>query len=395
MNLAGRLGFGLSPRTSVRPCLWIHAVSVGEVLSLGHLLKEIRKEHPDWEIYCSTLTSSGYRVARAKLAEATSIFFVPLDFAWTVKKFFRALQPDLFVLVESEFWPNLLRISGKLSSAVLLINGRISDRSFRKYRLIKTLLRRVLRPVDRFLVQTEQDRERLLSLGVQAEKMEVVGNLKSDVRPPGVKPEDLNGLRKEIGLFRDCKVIVAGSTHKGEEEILLSAYCESRKKRRDLSLIIAPRHPKRADEVESLAAGLGLRVVRRTSTGAGRAWDVLILDTLGELARFYALSDVAFVGGSLVPKGGQNLLEPAFYGKPIVFGPFMHNFAFLAEEFVRRGAALRVSGLKDLTRVFLFEEETVLQEMGRKSQHLLRSLQGATQKTLRVIECLMPLSCLH
>lgn len=392
LNLVDRLGLRISPRTSVRPCLWIHAVSVGEVLSLRHLLEEIKKEHPDWEIFCSTLTSTGYRVARAKLTEATSVFFIPLDFAWTVKRFFKALHPDLFVLVESEFWPNLLRISGKNASAVLLINGRVSDRSFRKYRLFKPLVKRILRPIGRYLVQTEQDRERLLALGVQPERMEVVGNLKTDVKLPELKPEDLARLRSEIGLSPEKKLIVAGSTHKGEEEILLSAYRESRKKRESLSLIIAPRHIQRADEVEKLAEGGGLRVTRRTRANPGRTWDVLILDTLGELANFYALSDIAFVGGSLVPKGGQNLLEPAFYGKPVVFGPFVQNFAFLAEEFVRRGAARQVSGLEDLTDVFLIEEEIALQQMGRKGRELLAALQGATRKTLRVIESLMAAS---
>jgi 3-deoxy-D-manno-octulosonic-acid transferase len=396
LHLIDRLGLRLSLRTTVSPCLWIHAVSVGEVLSLRHLFREIKKGHPDWEIYCSTLTSTGYRVARAKLAEATSVFFIPLDFAWTVKRFFKALHPDLFILVESEFWPNLLRISGKSAAAVLLINGRISDRSFQKYQLLKPLLRRVLRPIDRYLVQTERDRKRLLVLGVQPEKMEVAGNLKTDVNLPELKPEELASLRKQVGLSLDKKVIVAGSTHKGEEEILVRAYCASRKKRQNLSLIIAPRHPQRADEVEKLAAGLKLRVTRRTKAGPSTNWDVLILDTLGELAHFYALSDIAFVGGSLVPKGGQNLLEPAFYGKPVVFGPSMENFAFLAEEFVRQGAARQVSCLEDLTEVLLLDEEIPLQEMGRQGQQLLCALQGATEKTLRVIESLMPASsCLR
>lgn len=391
-NLNDRLGLKLSPRTSARPCLWIHAVSVGEVLSLRHLLREIKKEHPDWEIHCSTLTSTGYRVARAKLAEATSIFFIPLDFAWAVKRFFKAVHPDLFILVESEFWPNLLRISGKSAAAVLLINGRISDRSFRKYKLLKLVLKRVLSPIDRCLVQTEQDRKRLLALGVQPEKMEVVGNLKSDMNLPVLKAEDLAGLRREVGLSPDKKVIVAGSTHRGEEEILISAYLESRKKKGNLSLIIAPRHPQRTGELEKLAAGCGLKVTRRTKAGPGKTWDVLILDTLGELVNFYALSDIAFVGGSLVPKGGQNFLEPAFYGKPVIFGPSMQNFAFLAEEFVRRGAARLVSGLEELTEVLFLEEEIALQEMGRQGKQLLGDLQGATRKTLQVIESLMPAS---
>jgi len=390
LNLRARLGLGLPARTSERPCLWVHAVSVGEVLSLRNLLREIRKKHPAWEIHCSTLTSTGRAVAAEKLAGAASIFYAPLDFGLAVNRFFRALRPDLFVLVESEFWPNLIQTAKRRAGAVLLINGRISDRSFRRYLWAKPFARRVLNCIDRFLVQTDLDRTRLLELGVEGQQVEVAGNLKSDVRLPVFTPDEQAELRRKIGLQADTRVIVAGSTHRGEEEVLLEAFCESRKRRKNIGLVIAPRHTHRTEEVQRLARDFGLEVMRKTEAAPEKTWDVLVLDTMGELSSFYARGDLAFMGGSLVPRGGQNLLEPAFYGKPIAFGPGMHNFAFLAEEFLRHGAATLVFSRKELAEFFLREDEQALEEMGKRARALLLSLQGATEKTLRVIESLMP-----
>lgn len=357
-------------------------------MSLRHLFLEIARQHPDWEVYCSTLTPTGLAVARETLA-ATSIFYAPVDIPPVVNKFFRALRPDLFVLVESEFWPNLLRAARKRARAVLLINGRISSRSFRKYHRIRRLAGRVLNQLDKFLVQTEADRQRLIHLGVVEEKIGVVGNLKSDVRLPAFTPEQELALKRRIGLPAENRVIVAGSTHPGEEELLLKSFGDAREKKKNLSLVLAPRHIDRAAELERLVQGSGLKAGRRSEASAEKPWDVLILDTMGELSSFYALADIAFIGGSLVPRGGQNLLEPAFYGKPILFGPHMDNFAFLADEFLRHGAARRVSRREELVAAFLGEDEASLLEMGKRARTVLLSLQGATGKTLREIESFM------
>ncbi|MFZ2055324.1 MAG: 3-deoxy-D-manno-octulosonic acid transferase [Candidatus Aminicenantales bacterium] len=384
-----RLGLRLPPASPGEPAIWVHAVSVGEVLSLRRLVSEIKKKHPSWPVYFSTLTNTGYRIARQKLPEADAIFLVPLDFGWTVRRFFSALRPRLFILAESEFWPHLLRRAGKTCRSVLLINGRISQRSFRKYCRFKVLARRLLSPIDRFLVQTESDRRRLEKIGIPSERVEVAGNLKADIRLPVVSPKEIVDLRRKIGASPQKKLIVAGSTHKGEEKKILAAFSGAKRSCQDLGVVIAPRHPERSSEVERIAAGLSLSVVRRTQAEPDRPWDVLILDSIGELPRFYALADLTFIGGSLVPHGGQNLLEPAYYGKPLIFGPHMDNFAFLAEEFFRSGAARIVRDRTDLEEIFLMKDQEALEEMGTKARELLRSLQGATDRTIQVIESLL------
>lgn len=391
LYLRERLGLR---RPSVRSpargsAIWIHAVSVGEVLSLRHLVSEIKRRHPDWRIYFSTLTTTGYRVAKEEMSVADAVFLIPLDFGWIVRRFFSALQPRLFIVTESEFWPQLLRRAARTCSSVLLINGRISHRSFRRYRRLGNLARRFLRPIDRFLVQTESDRQRLVRIGLPPGRIEVAGNLKADICLPPMSSEERETLKRGIGLSPEKKVIVAGSTHRGEEEKILKAFKEARAVRQSLRLVIAPRHPQRSAEVEIIAKALSLKVVRKKQIEPGGPWDVLILDTIGELARLYALADLAFIGGSLVPHGGQNLLEPAFYGKPLLFGPHMENFAFLADLFVRQGAARVVKDRVELEEDFLMKDGKELAERGIRARELLISLQGATERTIRVIESSM------
>lgn len=387
--LRERLGLKLPAAKPATPSLWIHAVSVGEVLSLRHLVSELRAKHPSWPVYFSTLTNTGYRVARKTLEGVDEIFFVPLDFGWVVRRFFSFLRPRLFVLAESEFWPQLLRQARRNCRSVILINGRMSSCSYRKYRRWRSLVRPVLANIDFLLVQTDSDRERLRDLGVPPQRVEVAGNLKAEVRLPEWTADERSSLRESFGLSPDRKVIVAGSTHRGEDAILLKAFSAARKARPELGLVIAPRHPERTAELEKTALEMSLRVMRRTRPEPGRQWDVLILDTIGELAKFYALGDLAFVGGSLVAHGGQNLLEPAYYGKPLFFGSHMENFAALADGFISCGAAKVVTGPADIEEAFLMKDEDKLKEMGRRGKDFLLSLQGATAKTLRAIESRM------
>ena len=384
--LRERMGMKLPAPKPEAPSLWIHAVSVGEVLSLRRLVSELRAKHPTWPVYFSTLTNTGYRVAKQTLSGIEEIFFVPLDFGWVVRRFFSALRPRIFVLAESEFWPHLLRQARRSCRSVILVNGRMSRRSHRKYRRWRSLARRVLGNIDYFLVQTEKDRERLEGIGIPPQKVEVAGNLKAEVRLPDVSAEERNGLRAEFGLSSEKKVIIAGSTHRGEETLILRAFAGARKIRPDLVMVIAPRHPERSSEVEKAGVEIGLGVMRRTQARPEKPWDLLILDTIGELAKFYALADLAFVGGSLIPHGGQNFLEPAYYGKPLCFGKHMENFAALADDFVSSGAARVVLGREELEELFLMKDEKKLEEMGRKARDLLSSLQGATARTLQIIE---------
>jgi 3-deoxy-D-manno-octulosonic-acid transferase len=389
LYLRERLGVRLPQRSPAGPSIWIHAVSVGEVLSLRSLLSQIKKRHPSWRVCFSTLTSTGYRIAKDKLPEADSVFLIPLDFAFIVRKFFRALRPQLLVLAESEFWPNLLRGARKNCRATILVNGRISARSFKTYHRLGPLAHKLLQNIGLFLVQTELDAQRIKALGLDPERVKVVGNLKAEVNLPALSQEDIQAFKKNLGIPESKKVIVAGSTHKGEEEPVLKAFEEARRERNDLLLIVAPRHPERAGEVEKISLNLGLKALRKTMASPDQPWDVLVLDTIGELARFYSLADLTFVGGSIVPHGGQNFMEPAFYGKPIFLGPYLDNFIFLADEFIRCGAVQVVSGRQDLAKAFRMKDEASLGEMGKKAKALLDSFQGATEKTLRVIENLM------
>ncbi len=390
LHLAERLGFRLPARIRQGPFLWIHAVSVGEVLSLQSLVRELRIRHPDWEIGFSSLTNTGFRMAEARIKDADHLFFVPFDLGWSVRRTFRRLRPDLLVLAESEFWPRLLKEAERRGCPVLSVNGRVSPRTFRRFLRFRRVVRPLLDKVDRFLVQTDGDRSRLETIGLRSDRIEVSGNLKCEIRLPELPPEEIRALRGEMGVRPGRRVLVAGSIHRGEEGPLIAAFAEARKVRADVLLVLAPRHPEKFADVEKEFAGTPFVVRRRTRLAAGEPWDVLVLDTIGELARFYALADAAFIGGSLVPWGGQNLLEPAFYGKPIFFGPHMENFADLADRFIAGGAAVVVEKPEDLAAMFRFEDVERLAERGQAAKTILTSLQGATAKTLAAIESVMP-----
>jgi 3-deoxy-D-manno-octulosonic-acid transferase len=352
---------------------------------LRKLIVEIKDQYPDWIIYFSVLTHSGFKIARKELPRADAIFFIPLDFGPVVRKYLKTLKPDLFVLAESEFWPNLLREAKKRTRGVLLINGRISPRSSRRFAAFKFFMQRIFQNVSFFLVQTERDKTSLQKAGVNADVIAVGGNLKAEIDLPVFPEEALVRLRESLGIVELQKIVVAGSTRKGEEERLLSGFVRARQQRTDILLILAPRHVERAGEIERLCEKLDVKVRRRTSVHPNDCWDVLILDTLGELAQFYAMSDVSFVGGSLIPWGGQNLLEPAFYSKPIFFGPHMDNFAHLAQSFLEADSARVLRKDAELEKMFLFEDEQDLLLLGQRAKETLDALSGATEKTLAVI----------
>ncbi len=369
--------------------IWIHAVSVGEVLSLRNLVKEIKRIHPDWIIYFSSLTKSGFQMAREKLREVDSVFFIPFDFKVVIRKFFKKLKPDLLVLAESEFWPNLLRVAKKHAARLLLINGRISGRSYQRFLFAKLLVKRIFTNIDSFLVQTQDDRKKLIDLGVPPQLIIIAGNLKAEVKLPEISPGKVAALKGRLHISMANRIVIAGSTRKGEEEHLLSAYRRAKEKIPSLFLILAPRHPERAEAIEKMCREFLLIPQRYTRLKPRERWDVLIIDTIGELAQFYALSDLAFVGGSLIPWGGQNLLEPAFYKKPVFFGPHMHNFAYIADVFVRSGAATIVKNETDLLKMFLLNEDRLLKKMGEKAKATLNALQGATKITITHMEEMM------
>jgi len=389
LYLKERLGIYLQPESQTDRSVWINAVSVGEVLSLQKLIKDLKKRHPECKIYFSSLTNTGLRVAQDRLTEVDKIFFIPLDFRWIVKKFFRILKPQLFILAESEFWPNLLREAKRQTQGVLLINGRISPPSFKKYYRFRFFFKRILKNIDYFLVQTKKEKAGLENIGVRAECVEVSGNLKTEIVLPSFSENDVVQFKASLNITKGYKVVLAGSTRKGEEEKLIEAYARARKEKDNINFILAPRHPERTGEIERLLKNFPFVVKRRSEIQPDQTWDVLILDTLGELSRLYALCDVAFIGGSLIPWGGQNLLEPAFYGKPIFFGPHMENFQELADTFVKADAAQIVETQEDVKRMFLLSDDEETLRRGEKAQQILDQFQGVTERTLNTIDLFM------
>lgn len=389
LHLKERLGLSLPESAGGRPFVWIHAVSVGEVLSLQSLVRTIREKRPGWKIGFSVLTHNGYRMARDKIKDADVIFFIPFDLGGPVRRIFARLRPSILVLAESEYWPRLLKETERRGCPVLVVNGRVSPRTFKRMGRLRFLSRRLLSSVSRFLVQTPLDRDRLEKIGVPSEKIEVAGNLKCETCLPDLSPAKIAAARSALGIPAGDKVLVAGSVHAGEAAALLEAFRIARRRRPGIRLVIAPRHPERFPELSADPSLQGLAIQRKTRLDPTQPWDILLLDTIGELARTYALSDAAFIGGSLIPWGGQNLLEPAFYGKPIAFGPHMHNFAALAETFVFGGGAQTVRTPEDLAAVFAFDDPAGMEAMGRRAREILISLQGATERAFQAIKSLI------
>ncbi len=372
------------------PIFWVHAVSVGEVLAVSGLVAQLRERHPRARVVVSTVTDTGQKLARQRFG-AENVFYFPLDFAFAVRPYLQALRPRLVVIAETEFWPNFLRLAREGGARVAVVNARISDRSFPGYRRLRRWLARVLQNVDLLLAQTDQDRERLLAIGAPAERTRVAGNLKFDASLPQ-PPAIVQQLQSAIALAEASPVIVAGSTMEGEEPLLLRAFETVLALHPRAVMILAPRHPERFNHVASMISDLGIRFWRRSEWQPSRsiAGRVFLLDTIGELASLYALAIVAFVGGSLVERGGHNILEAAQYGVPVLVGPHTENFRDIVNLFLQAGAA-RVVGPAELPLVLreLVENEAERKLMGMRALETLQAHRGATERTLRALEELL------
>jgi 3-deoxy-D-manno-octulosonic-acid transferase len=389
--LRGRYRAGLRERLGSVParviqddphgCVWVHAVSVGEVLAVSGLVERLRQQSPARRVLVSTTTQTGQELARLRFGEE-NVFYFPLDFSFAVRPYLRALRPALVVLAETEFWPNFLRMTREYGTRIAVVNARISDRSFPSYRRWRGMLRHVLENVDVFLAQADEDARRLREIGAAPERVRVSGNLKFDVKVSAT-PEWMRGLSAALGH----PVLVCGSTVEGEEEALLSAFGAFLEKYPEATMVLAPRHPPRFEGVAAKVERSGLKMWRRSQWQGQRAGGgVFLLDTLGELAATYGVADVAFVGGSLVPLGGHNILEPAQHGVPIIVGPHMENFRAIREAF-QQADALRIATLDDLSRAFLtlLGDENLRRELGQRAQQVFRSQAGATERTVAAL----------
>jgi 3-deoxy-D-manno-octulosonic-acid transferase len=372
-------------RNSGHPVIWAHAVSVGEVLAISGLVVELKRAFPRHRVLVSTTTATGQELAQSRFGE-DCVFYFPLDFAFAIKPYLRRLRPELVVIAETEFWPNFLRLAHAGGARIAVVNARISDRSFPRYRRWRKVLRRVLRPVDVFLAQTEEDRQRLLAIGASADRVQVSGNLKFDVSMPA-PPPIVASLRSAFLQARAQPVVVCGSTVEGEEKLLLDAFGSVLEKFPRAILVLAPRHPERFEGVGQLLEKAASPFWRR-STWAGEplGGGVLLLDSIGELGSIYALADLAFVGGSLVPRGGHNIVEPAQHGIPILVGPYTENFrdivrAFQANRAVRVVEAAELS----LALIELASDEAQCKSLGGLAAETVRAHAGATQRILKAL----------
>jgi 3-deoxy-D-manno-octulosonic-acid transferase len=363
-----------------RPSIWIHAVSVGEVLAARALVGPLKERFPERPIFVSTTTATGNAVARQSVRAADGLLFAPFDWPGPVRRALAALDPALLVLVETELWPNLIHEARRRGTRVALVNGRISPRSFPRYRRIRRWLRPMLAEVDVFLMQGEAHARRVTEMGAPPERVKVTGNLKFDSLGEARTPEPLALLIGSGG-----PLWVAGSTAAGEEEMVLRALRAVRGSVPAARLLLAPRHPERFAEVAKVVAAAGFRGARRTTlSGPWRDEDVLVLDTIGELAQVYPLASVVFVGGSLVPAGGHNILEAAVAGKAVIVGPHMENFQEVADEFLAEGALVQVASVDELAGqvAALLADPARRAAIGERARGLIHRNRGALRGTV-------------
>lgn len=371
------------------PVIWIHAVSVGEVLAVAGLASQMRKAFPRHRLFVSTTTDTGQDLARKRFGPQ-NVFYFPIDFGFAIRPYLRGLQPELVVLAETEFWPNFLRLVQANGARIAVVNARISNRSWPRYQRFRWALQKMLAQVDLFLAQTEMDGERLESIGAQKDRIHITGNLKFDVNLPS-PPAIVESLRRSFAAEGAGPVLVCGSTVEDEEAPLLKAFENVRVSHPHAVMILAPRHPERFDTVAILIQRMGIRFQRRSQwQGEPLGGGVFLVDTIGELAALYALGDVAFVGGSLVPRGGHNIIEPAQHGVAIVTGNHTENFRDIVGLFQSRDA-VRIVSLSELplTLMHLLENDAERRALGRRAKETILSQMGATDRTLDALKSLL------
>ena len=347
----GRYPKAIAGTLQGRPRIWIHAVSVGEVGVAAAIAKALRRRYPDSGIALSTIREQGLTRARELLGGTGAYFFAPLDLVGPTRKAFQMIQPDILVLLETELWPNLIVTASRMGARIAVINGRISSRSIRRYRKVRSLMRFTLSHVDAFSMISQEDANRIQSLGAPADRIKVNGNAKFDCPDPLMNSDTKEWAARLFGVEANPPVFVAGSTRNPEEQLVLDAFITIRSVHPGTILIIAPRHIERAPQIAQWVTDRGLRCQLRTALGDGqepRTAPVIILDTIGELSATYSVADIVFCGGSLVPKGGQNIMEPAMWGKPICYGPSMEDFADARQMIQDGGGGVMVRNAQEL-----------------------------------------------
>jgi 3-deoxy-D-manno-octulosonic-acid transferase len=386
LNLRDRFGLARHERPA-RPVGWIHAVSVGEAMAAAPIVEGLRRAWPALPLVVSTVTETGARVVRERFAGIARHRYFPLDFPGVARRVVASIEPAFFICMETELWPNLLRALAARGVPTMIANGRLSDRSFSRYRLVRGAMRRVLGTITVFAMQSAEDARRAIALGALPERVVVTGNLKHEALPDPAGAADL--WHRLLGLSAGQPVWIAGSTHRGEDEAVLEAHRRALTERPGLVLVLAPRHPERVGEVIALATKGGFNPVRRSSlpTHSRSATGVIVLDTIGELAQLYAIADVVFVGGSLSEVGGHNVLEPALRGKPVLFGPYTSNFREAASILLTAGGGLVVRDAGELAAELcrLLADPQLRAWRGAAAREAAAARQGAARATLDLV----------
>ncbi len=378
--------------------IWIHAVSVGEVLAAKPLLDGLKRMFPARAVFVSTTTDTGQTLAKERLGAADAIFYFPLDWVVPVRRALKSIRPAAVIVMETEIWPNFLREAHRAGIPVLFANARISEKSFARFKqwefMVGPFYRRTMEDAARFLAQSPEDADRLVQMGAEEDRVEVVGNLKYDAEPPA-RGAFANWLAEQIAQQERWPVVVAGSVVAGEEDAVLAAYDNVQRQWRRTLLVLAPRKPDRFDAAARLVSEGGWKVVRRSeidlSAPLDEAADVLLLDSIGELGALYSMADATFVGGSLVAAGGHNILEPAQFSRPPVFGPHMENFRQMADQFLdaRAGAQVTTGSALGTVWMQLIENVPMREQLGRAAKQIADGNRGATQRALaRIVEVL-------
>lgn len=383
----------LQLREGDRPCVWLHAVSVGEANLLAGLIERLQRERPDCDVYVTVGTATGFEVAKKKYPTCR-VDYAPLDFTWSVREAFDRIRPDLLLLAELELWPNLILEADRRGTGLILFNARVSEKSYRGYRRIRPLVRSLLNRFDRLLVQNPTFAERLLALGAPAERTIVTGSLKFDNARPEKHARQIAEFRRLFAAPEGTPVFVAGSTQDPEEALAIETFLALASTQPDLRLILAPRHPERSDEVAELLDRQPIASIRRSQLRepVAASTRILLVDGVGELAAWWGLATVAFVGGSMGTRGGQNMLEPASYGAAVCFGPQTRNFRDVVETLLEAEAAHVVEDGDALTRFVRrsLEDASFREAIGERAAQTVRRHQGALERTWEIVAATLP-----
>lgn len=379
-----RLGFlpAEVSRWRTEDVIWIHAASVGETAAAASLVTELKERYPDYKILFSTMTDTGRDLAHKSIDEAEEIIYFPLDFPWIVNKVLDQIRPELVIMIETELWPNFLKAAKKFDCKTMVASGRISDGSLKSYKYFKSLLKKVLANIDILSMQSEQDADRILELGAVKERVYNNGNIKFDQEygESGAKLE--SKLYDRFKLSPEQPVVVMGSTHDDEEQQLISVYQRLKDNFPELVMILAPRYIKRKEEITELYSQAGIDLVCRTEIEQRTDEPVILLDTIGELAQVYSIADLVFVGGSLIKRGGHNILEPAAHGKLVFFGPHMFNFKDNTRMVLEHGVGIQVGDADELAEKMLYylKHQDELEAKGRQARRMIEANQGAAER---------------